>query len=309
MPIHAMAEDMSAFSRWLQNLEKDAIQEGVSEETVHAALDPVMLDQRVLDLDQKQPETTATFSSYIKNILTSDRIEQGRLYLHQYASLLDGVSARYGVPPEIIVALWGIESHFGQYKGKYHIVDSLATLAYEGRRSDFFRKELINALHILDQNHLSATALRGSWAGAMGQCQFIPSTYLHYAVDYSGKGFPNIWTNNADVFASIANYISAEGWIRSQSWGQKIHLTQDLSSHAVGLDVQKTLGEWKDLGVTFTAEDRLPAWSTKASVIQPDGEDGPSFIVFDNYRAVMKWNRSTYFATAVGLLADRIRND
>ncbi len=209
---------------WLQNVEREAIAEGVSAETAHAALSDVVLDDHVIELDNKQPETTITFEQYLKRTVTPERVAEGRRLLRENAEALSAVSARYGVQPEIIIALWGIESSYGKRSGDYVIVNSLATLAYGGRRADFFRKELLNALRILDQQHISSSSLLGSWAGAMGQCQFMPSTYLHYAASYTGAGNPDIWENAGDVFASFANFISAEGWHGDGIWGHAVRV-------------------------------------------------------------------------------------
>ncbi len=296
----------NGFAQWLQVLEQDAVANGINPETAHAALSHVILDNRVIALDQKQPETTITFDTYMRRIVTQSRIEAGRQLLDKYGDKLNEISQHYGVQPQVIVALWGMESSFGRNSGDYNIVDSLVTLAYEGRRADFFRKELFNALRILDNEHIPATALRGSWAGAMGQCQFMPSTYLRYAVDYDQNGVKDIWSDPSDVWASIANYIAAEGWRSDLTWGREVELDQDIPASDVGLDHQHTLAEWQQRGVHSLNGDNLPNKALSASLIQPDGPDGRSFLVYDNFRALMRWNRSTYFATAVGLLADRI---
>jgi len=264
-------------------------------------------DDRVVTLDQKQPENTITFDVYSRRIVSEDRIETGRRLLEKHSDALDEISEHYGVQPEIIVALWGMESSFGRNSGDFSVVDSLATLAYEGRRADFFRKELINALRILDQEHVPVASLRGSWAGAMGQCQFMPSTYLRYAVDYDKTGQRDIWENDKDVFASIANYLAAEGWRSDQTWGREVTFEGNIPTQDIGLDHHHSLAEWQGMGLRDTGGDDLPNKPLQASLIQPDGPDGRSFLVYDNFRALMRWNRSTYFATAVGLLADRIK--
>jgi membrane-bound lytic murein transglycosylase B len=296
----------NAFSIWLSALQQDAIANGISPETARSALGVVMLDDRVVTLDQKQPEGTVTFDAYSRRIVSASRITTGHALLEKYSTELNEIGQRYGVQPQVIVALWGMESSFGRNSGDYNIVDSLVTLAYEGRRADFFRKELFNALRILDQEHIPATSLRGSWAGAMGQCQFMPSTYLRYAVDYNNNGVKNIWTEPTDVWASIANYIAAEGWKSDQTWGREVELQKDITASEIGLDHQHTLAEWQQWGVRSLDGSALPDKPLKASLIQPDGADGRSFLVYDNFRALMRWNHSTYFATAVGLLADRI---
>ncbi len=191
--------------------------------------------------------------------------------------------------------------------GNFSVVNSLMTLAYEGRRATFFRKELMDALHVLDEEHLSTDDLRGSWAGAMGQCQFMPSTYRHYAADADNDGKKDIWKNEEDVFASIANYLVAEGWGKSIGWGNEVSVAKEIPADEIGLGYERTIDEWRELGVTIVGDSGPDEGDTDASLIQPDGPGGRSFLIYDNFRALMRWNRSTYFATSVGLLADRIK--
>jgi membrane-bound lytic murein transglycosylase B len=304
---HATTMPAGDFAGWLQQMESEAIAKGISSSTVHAALDNAVLDERVIDLDQKQPEKTVTFDSYVQRIVSPERIRIGQSRRDENFNLLQTISQHYGVPAQIILALWGIESSFGHNSGSYHIIDSLTTLAYMGRRPEFFRGELINALRILDQEHIPAIALRGSWAGAMGQCQFMPSTYLKYAVDYDGDGRRNIWDNQADIFASIASYLSAEGWRPDINWGREVVVTTALPDGVVGLTYQQDVAQWSQMGLRSLSGDLLPNPLQTASLIQPDGPEGRSFLVTDNYRALMRWNRSTYFATSVGLLADALQ--
>ena len=304
---YADSPDLTHFAAWLSDLEQEAIESGISSATVHEALDHALLDDRVVTLDQKQPEVTVTFDAYSQRVVSDDRVEAGHEQLEKNGDILNEVSSHYGVQPQIIVALWGVESSFGHNKGTYSVIDSLTTLAFEGRRAEFFRKELLNALRILDEEHIPAAALRGSWAGAMGQCQFMPSTYLRYAVDADGDGLRNIWTDNRDVFASIANYLSSEGWRGDQNWGQEVLATAALDEDVLGLDHTAQISEWQQRGIEGLNGGALPISSLKASLIQPDGPNGRSFLIYDNFRALMRWNKSTYFATSVGLLADRIK--
>lgn len=298
---------IESFTSWLHNLESEALAEGISSGTVNSALESAMLDDRVIALDHKQPEQTISFDAYLEKTITKQKVEQGKALLRQNITLLNLVSKYYGVQPQIIVALWGIESSYGKISGHYNVIDSLITLAFEGRRATFFRKELLDALHILDEEKVSATSLRGSWAGAMGQCQFMPSTYLKYAVDYDGDGKKDIWTDEQDVFASIANYLSSEGWQRGDVWGEGVIITKPISADKIGLEQRYTLKDWMDMGVKPLKKTSFNSSDIEASLIQPDGQGGRSFLVYDNFRALMKWNRSTYFAATVGILADRIK--
>lgn len=303
----ANAQPSANYAAWLQELEQEAISNGINPTVVHGALDDVTPDEQVIELDQKQPETTVTFQHYLHNVASAERIEAGQRLLEKYGDTLDEIAQRYGVPPQIIVALWGIESSFGQDSGHFNVIVSLLTLAYEGRRAEFFRAELLNALRVLEKENLSASSLIGSWAGAMGQCQFMPSTYLHYAVDYDGDGRPDIWDSRRDVWASIAHYLASEGWDSNLTWGREVELENDIPASEVGLDHQYLLSEWAEKGVRSVDGSALPHKALKASLIQPDGPDGRSFLVYDNFRALMRWNRSTYFATTVGLMADRMK--
>lgn len=294
------------YDAWLRDLAQEALQSGVSAPTVNQALMNATLDDRVARLDQRQPEKTISFVTYVKNVVNKQRVTQARKLYHENLPLLRQVSQKHGVPPDVIVALWGIESNFGRSMGNFAVINSLVTLAYEGRRAELFRRNLIAALKILDQENMSADALTGSWAGAMGQSQFMPLTYLNYAVDFDGDGRRDIWRSRADVFASIANYLAAEGWQAGQIWGREVKLKHKLPDDLIGLTVQRTLPEWSRLGVHKANGHPLPPQAMNASLIQPDGAGGRSFLVYDNFRALMRWNRSTYFATSVGLLADQI---
>ncbi|MDR3423559.1 MAG: lytic murein transglycosylase [Alphaproteobacteria bacterium] len=305
---HADPLRADALSSWLQQTEQQAIDSGIAPGTVHEALDAFVPDPRVVELDQKQPETTISFETYRHNTVTAKRIEEGAELMHLYARELNAITARTGVPPQITVALWGIESSFGKSPGNFETVTALATLAYEGRRADFFRSELIASLRILEREHIPASELRGSWAGAMGQCQFMPSTYLKYAVDGDGDGKIDIWNNPVDALASIATYLAAEGWQRDLTWGREVEAA-DLPATEIGLSQTHSLAEWAQEGVTNIDGTHVPQRDLQASLLQPDGSGGASFLAYDNIRALMRWNRSTYFALSVGLLADEIRKE
>ena len=301
----AAAED---FAQWLAGLKRDAAAQGVPAATLDSALHDVAPNQRVLELDQKQPETTVTLERYLANTIVPARLEKGRKLKQENRALLRAVSNRYGVPPKTIMALWAIESGFGAKMGNFRVVDSLATLAFDGRRPDLFRAELIDALKILGRGRFGADDLKGSWAGAMGQVQFMPSTYLTYAVDYSHGGAPDIWRQQGDGFASAANYLASLGWKRGEGWGREIKLPARLDDGEIGLTNRHTVTEWSKLGVRTLAGAKLPPSPIEGSVVAPDGREGRAFLVYDNFRTIMKWNRSTYFALAVNLLGDGIGN-
>ena len=288
---------------------------GVKAEAVRQGISPSLLDEafqgiapipRVLELDRNQPESTMTFLEYQEHIVNPSRVQLGRQKMRQYRSLLKSVGRAYGVQPRFIVALWGIETNYGSNMGGFNIVEALATLAYDGRRSSYFRKELLNALKILHEGHSTPSTMKGSWAGAMGQSQFMPSSFLRFAVDYDGDGRKDIWNTPADVFASAANYLSRSGWNAGEIWGRRALLPPDFDPGQAGLKIKKPLGFWQKHGVRRANGGNLPLVNIKGSVLLPDGKDDPAFLVYDNFRVILKWNRSTYFATSVGLLADAV---
>jgi membrane-bound lytic murein transglycosylase B len=260
----------------------------------------------VLDKDRNQPEFTMTFAQYLPKVVSEKRVADGRARMQQYADLLKKVGEAYGVQPRFIVALWAVESDYGRVTGGYPVVGALATLAYGSTRPEMFRAELIDALKIIDHGDVTPAAMTGSWAGAMGQCQFMPSSFLHYAVDFDGKGQRNIWTDEGDVFASIANYLTRVHWRPDQTWGRQVRLPPGFDAKLIGLKIEKSLGEWKRLGIRNQDGSALPQAAFPASLVAPDGPSGPAYLVYGNFRALMKWNRSTFFAASVGLLADRL---
>lgn len=302
----ALAETEAEFKAWLAGVRAEAIADGVSAATVDEAFKMVYVNSRVIELDRKQPEGQITFVEYRERVLTPARIETGRAKLAELGPMLSKVGHRYGVPPRFIVALWAIESNFGEQIGAYPVITALATLGYEGRRADFFRGELIEALHIVDDGHVTAGNMLGSWAGAMGQCQFMPSSFRRYAVDEDRDGRRNIWDSTIDVIGSIANYLASHGWKADQTWGRAVKLPQGFDSGLVSLEIEKPVAEWQKLGLRLSNGGDLPGHHLAASVVQPDGPGTAAFIIYANYKAIMKWNRSTYFATAVGQLADLI---
>jgi membrane-bound lytic murein transglycosylase B len=302
-PAAAQEED---FAQWLASLKREAVEQGVPADTLERALAGVEPLRRVLELDREQPESTLTLDRYLKSVVSSARVAKGRVLKVRHKALLRTVSERYGVPPKVILALWAIESGFGESMGSFRVVDALATLAYDGRRPEFFRGELIGALKILGQGGFEAADLKGSWAGAMGQVQFMPSTYLRYAVNYNHPGQPDIWHAQGDVFASAANYLSSLGWKRNDGWGREVVLPDRFDRSLIGLTVTHSVAEWVQMGVRRIGGARLPANGASGSIVQPDGVGGRAFLINDNFRVIMKWNHSTFFALAVGLLADGI---
>ncbi|HYL48997.1 MAG TPA: lytic murein transglycosylase [Stellaceae bacterium] len=294
------------FHTFIQEVRRDAISQGITPATLDRAFANVAYVPHVIELDRQQPESTLSFEDYIDRVVSPTRRERGREQLDENRALLDAVSRKYGVAPRFIVALWGIESDYGRITGSFSEIDALATLAYDGRRSAFFRKELVNALIVVQRMHVDPRAMTGSWAGAMGQSQFMPSSFLNYAVSWRGNAPPDIWTNKADVFASIANYLAHVGWRPDESWGIAVKTPAGLDQSLIGLGQRRPLSNWSALGLQQANGGALQDSPATASLIEPGGESGPAFLVFDNFRVILRWNNSSYFATAVGYLADAV---
>lgn len=267
------------FDIWVANLRVEAMNQGISESTFDSAFETAKPLEDVIRLDRAQPESTRTFKQYITGTVSAKRIRDGKNYLRQNRTLLSTIEAEYGVPAQYIIALWGMETDYGRHTGNYNIIEALATLAYDGRRAKFFRAELMEALKILEMKQISLSEFQGSWAGAMGQCQFMPSSYQRFAVDYDKDGHADIWNNKADVFASIANYLRSSGWKENESWGKR------------------------------TSDDTTPSMPAHAKTITVGDDPDDQFDVTSNYAVILKWNKSRYFATSVGLLADAISKE
>jgi membrane-bound lytic murein transglycosylase B len=292
------------FGLFLEGVRRDALAAGIRAGTVDFALRYARFLPHVIELDRRQPERVMSFAEYLDKVVTPQRIADARRHLADNRRLLDDIFERYGVDPPVIVALWGVETDFGKVTGNYWVVSSLATLGYQGRRSLYFRHELIAALRILDEGDVRADHMLGSWAGAMGQCQFMPSTFLRYAVDYDGTGRRDIWGDRADVLASIANFLARLGWRAGESWGHEVVLPGDFDPQLAGLATRQPVAAWRRLGVRSGDGAALPEEEDEASLVLPGGAGGPAYLVFNNFRVIMRWNRSTYFATAVGSLID-----
>tara|TARA_B100000212_G_scaffold77417_1_gene54896 strand:+ start:2664 stop:3641 length:978 start_codon:yes stop_codon:yes gene_type:complete len=297
------------FSTWLDKLKTEAKLQGISQKTIDSSLIGIKPIPRVIQLDRKQPEFTLTFADYLKRVVSDRRIRIGKSQLKEHKELLGEISSKYGVQSRYIVALWGIETDFGRITGGFPVISSLATLAYDGRRSKFFRKELLLALKIIDGGHILAKDMIGSWAGAMGQNQFMPSSFHAYAVDYDNDGSKDIWKTLPDIFASIANYLSKSGWRSDQTWGRAVSLPKKFPHKFLGRKLKKPLSEWQKLGVRRLSGQDLPKRNLLSSIIRPErGHIGPAFAIYNNYDVILKWNRSNYFATAVGILSDKIKH-
>lgn len=311
---NAHAQPKESFNDWLADMRQTAISEGISPAVVNGNLtDDLTPNQRVIDLDGKQPEGTMTFAQYRQRIVNQTRINTGRQMMARYKNELAEIEQRFGVQPQYVVALWGIETNYGSNTGGFDIIRSLASLAWDGRRRDFFTDELVHALRILEQGHIDRANLTGSWAGALGQVQFMPSSFARLAVDGDGDGKKDIWTNRMDAFASAANYLSKSGWHGDERWGREVILPRGFSQSEVTSSTrnpnERTLDQWRNMGLKQTNGAPIPVVpGMKGFIVQPDGSGGPSYLVYNNYKTILSWNRSTYFATSVGLLANAIAN-
>lgn len=293
------------FGSWLAEVRSEATARGLNGPQTGAALDQVRHIDRVVELDRRQPELTQTFWRYLDTRITADRIAQGQAWLAAYESLLNQVYQRYGVQPRVLVALWGLESDYGRTQGDFPVVSAVATLAYDGRRSAFFRQQMFAILELIERGDVPPE-VRGSWAGAMGQPQFMPTTWNEHAVDFDGDGGRDLRGSLPDVFASSAAYLAASGWSARSSWGHEVLLPAGFDYAETGLEVEKPLYEWQQLGVRQMDGSDLPTGTQPATVLLPAGARGPAFIVYRNFRAILRWNNSVLYALAVGHLSDRL---
>ena len=299
--------DAEKFKAFVAGVWPDAKARGVERSTFDAAFATTKAIPRVIELDRHQPEFSLTFKQYLSRVAPKSRVNKGRKRLAENKELLTKIGKKFGVQPRYIVALWGIETDFGRVTGGFSVIDALATLAFDGRRSKYFRGELLNALEILQQGHITPKAMVGSWAGAMGQSQFMPSSFKAYAIDGDGDGKRDIWGTKADVFSSAANYLSSVGWRDDQTWGRRVKLPANFDLKHVTLKSTKKLGEWQGLGIRSHDGSNLPKRQLKASLVLAEkGKVDHAYLVYGTFRAIMHWNRSTYFAVTVGTLGDRI---
>ncbi len=293
------------FTTCLANLEERARGQNLSNRAV-ATVARMQQQQRVLELDRRQPEFVQTFGQYLDARVTEQRIRRGRELYARHRPFLDQLAARYGVPGQYLVAFWGLETNYGGYLGTMPTLDSLATLACDPRRGDYFADEFLTALRVMDRESLEPGQMRGSWAGAMGHTQFMPSNYLRFAVDGDGDGRIDLWGSEKDALASGANFLNYLGWQEGVRWGREVVLPEGFDYSHSGRGNTRTVREWGALGVRGADGGALPLADIQGSILVPAGHRGPAFLVYDNFAVIMKWNRSESYALSVGLLADRI---
>jgi membrane-bound lytic murein transglycosylase B len=302
---HGANAEGQDFATCVSGLQQQARERGLKPHLV-AALGEAQNLTRVVELDRSQPEFTQTFADYFNRRVNDYRISRGRELLRQHQALLQKLTREYGVPPQYLIAFWGLETNFGGYLGKISTLNSLATLACDPRRSGFFTTELFLVLELADQHKLDLGKMQGSWAGAVGHTQFMPSSYSRYGIDGDGDGRVDLWDSIPDALASAANYLKSLGWKEALRWGREVSLPGDFPYHESGIDNRKPLSEWSRLGVTRTNGNSLGNVDVKAALLVPSGADGPKFLIYDNFDVIMRWNRSQFYALSVGHLADRI---
>lgn len=295
----------ASWSQHVQGLRQEALGKGIRPAVFDAAFAGLRAPvSRVVSLDRNQPEKRLTYIKYRNTRATSYRINLGRKEIQRYGNLLNRIGSQYGVSPCFITAIWGLETSYGRFMGKFPVIHSLATLSYNNRRSAFFRKQLFYALRIVNDGHVALKDYKGEWAGASGQPQFLPSSWYHYAIDYNGDGKKDIWKNMGDIFASIANYLKQNGWQRNQPWAINVVVPPGLSKSQMNLKITKSVSAWRSMGVRAAKGYRLPTANLQASLVRPYG--GPDMMVFNNFKVIMLWNRSIYYAGTVGYSAESI---
>ena len=292
------------FSDFVTGISNEAEKKGISLKLIRDFKTKVAFIPRVIELDRSQPEFKLTLDQYLARVVTSSRIKKANSKYKKNKKLLKVISKHYGVQARFLVSLWGIETDFGRLTGGFPVVSALSTLAFEGRRHEYFKKELFNALKIINDGHITLSKMTGSWAGAMGQCQFMPSSFINYANDWDKDGSKNIWTSKPDVFASAANYLNKVGWSDKITWGRKVYIGQfnkELKENKYYL-----LNKWSASGILNDNKTKLPNVKIKARLVIPNDYGNYGYLVYNNFDSLLNWNRSNYFAIAVGKLSDYI---
>jgi membrane-bound lytic murein transglycosylase B len=304
----AAAAGEASFAGWLEGFRAEAAAAGVSPEIIDSAFDGLEANSRVFELNDSQPEFSRAIWDYLDGAVSETRVANGRAKLAENRALLKSIETSYGVSADVIVAIWGLESSYGAVPGDYDAIQALATLAWQGRRTAYGREQLIGALKILQRGYAERAQLKGSWAGAMGQTQFIPTTYLAYAVDHDGDGRRDIWGNLGDVFASTANYLAVSNFRRGAPWGVEVVLPEGFDYGLADSEVRHALAEWAAMGVAAARGSLIGAFdpNLRGRIVLPAGARGPAFLAFENFEAILKYNRSTAYGLAVSLLSERI---
>jgi membrane-bound lytic murein transglycosylase B len=307
-PLAAIEAEDAAFTAFLTDFRDQALAAGITPETYAAATDTIHRNQRIFDHNLNQPEFVTPIWQYIDNAVSAERITNGRALMAGDADILTAVTNRFPVAPEILVAIWGNESDYGRGSmGRYNMFEALATLAYEGPRTDYARPQLLAALKMMQRENYAPDRMTSSWAGAFGQTQFVPTTFLSGAVDGDGDGRIDLWTSPADALASTANILHAAGWAAGKPWGTEVALPAGFAFDTADLDIVKPVAAWKKLGVKTIMGGELDAADQPASIYLPAGATGPAFLVFPNFKVILKYNNAASYALAVCLLADQLK--
>ena len=304
LPTLSFAADWPSWPVWLAQFKKEAVADGINPQFFDHIFADVFPNKQVIHFDKRQPEKRLTFLQYRTSRADNFRIQLGRKEYGKHKELLEQVGKQFGVDPCIIASIWGMETSYGRYMGDFPVIKALATLAYDQRRSQFFRKELLIALHILQEGHISEDQFKGEWAGASGLPQFLPSSWKRYAVDFDQDGHKNIWTSLPDAFASIANYLTQNGWHANQPWALEVTLPSNFDKNLIATNAIKTVAQWQALGVRTKSGAALPSQELSASVIEPYG--GPDFLKFNNFSVLLRYNNSNFYAGTIGYMADQI---
>lgn len=305
LPRQAQAASQS-FDAFLEGVKAEARRNGISQATLNRALSGIRPNDRVLELDRRQPEFTQTWEQYRDARLSPTRIDGGRRAFADHRATLDAVYGRFRVSPRVVVAIWGLETNYGGFTGNFNVIESLATLAWDGRRSSYFRNELMAALRVLDAGHVSPERMKGSWAGAMGHPQFMPSNFDRLAVDMDGDGRRDIWDNRADALGSIANYLARSGWREEELWGREVILPPGFDPNEARRENTRPLREWVRQGVRRPDGIALPPLDIETAILLPGGAGGQAFAVYPNFNVIRRYNPSNFYALVVGLLSDRV---
>ncbi|WOL28715.1 lytic murein transglycosylase [Pseudomonas fragi] len=299
-----LVQPTQSFSEWQADFRAQALKAGINPLVFDNAFAGITPDMSVIKADRSQPEFSRPVWEYLDGALSPLRVRNGQRLLEQNAELLGRIEQRYGVDRQALVSVWGMESNFGSFQGNKSVIRSLATLAYEGRRPEFAQSQLIAALKIIQEGDISPEKMLGSWAGAMGQTQFIPTTYETHAVDFDGDGRRDIWNSSADALASTAHYLQSSGWKQDQPWGFEVTLPAGFDYALADGAIKKSVAEWQKLGVKVPAS-AAGSEQLSAALLLPAGYRGPAFLVLDNFRAILRYNNSSSYALAVGLLSQR----
>ncbi|WP_338363224.1 lytic murein transglycosylase [uncultured Pseudoalteromonas sp.] len=315
-----VAKTQAEFQTYLSDLKQEAIAKGYDSKLIDDAFATASYKEKVVSADKNQPEVKETLETYLPKRVPQWKIDRARKLYAENKDVLEQVAKEFGVQARFIVALWGLESNFGTIQGGHNVISSLVTLAFDGRREALYKRQLWAALDILKSGHITLDKFKGSWAGAMGQTQFMPTSFNAYAIDYNNDGRKDIWTTKEDAFASIANYLKQEGWNDSLTWGRQVKLPENFDSKYIlkrgtktrkqwleyWNDSERSLADWQALGVRRADGSDLPNVDVRAALVMPDDINGRMYLAYDNYKVFMHWNRSYYFATSVGYLSDRI---